>query len=95
MTRKRKKPSRKRTPKHVRMEVGLDRSGWWVTTCRVDDMGFYDRTKAAALRYARGYARLAYKTKGHCTTIKVKNRDGRYADEITIPRSSDPFPPRG
>ena len=67
----------------------------WVCRCKVDNVTHYSSTKRTVVAYARDYAHADNKRTGRCFSIRIKNRDGTYADEITIPRSSDPFPPRG
>lgn len=44
----------------------------------------------AAIRYCRGNS-----TVGDPISLRIKNRDGRYSDEMTYPRSADPKKSKG
>lgn len=96
---------RRKRVRHVRIEIGpthllmRGRPRWRVrcawNQCAWSKLGVDFPRRRDALAFARAYARSQYALTGRCFSIRLKNRNGRYADEITIPRSSDPFPPRG
>jgi hypothetical protein len=92
--RKRKAPTRRHgLPKgahRVRIEVATMLRRWYVRVDGLIEDGDGFRTQSAAIRAA---VRVAKGEK--FASVRIHDWHGRFIDERTFPRSSDPMPPRG